>query len=127
MNFVKTLKRAVLLLSLLSLMGSAGVVPLCASCGPKLMDCCKGNSSGAVSLNLAPCCDFHMSVTVEPHPARMTSVDSRNLQDEAPLVSAWDVTHPSVDARLPERFAPSAGPPLDISPPLFLKNSSFLC
>ena len=127
MSFVKTLQRAVLLLLLLSLLGSAGVVPLCASCGPKPMDCCKGDASRAASLNQAPCCAFRMSVTVEPHPARMTSVDSRNLQDEAPLVSARHVTHPSADARLPERFAPSAGPPLDISPPLFLKNSSFRC
>jgi hypothetical protein len=91
------------------------------------MDCCKGDPSRAASLNQAPCCEFRMSVTVEPHPARMTSVDSRNLQDEAPLASTQVVTPSSTDARLPERFATSAGPPLDTSPPLFLMNSSFLC
>gem|GEM_PF-2391609 len=127
MNLVKTLQRVVLMFTLLSLLGSAGVAPFCASCGPKAMDCCKGDPSKAESLSQSPCCDFQMSVTVEPHPARMSSPDSQRLQDEAQPVSFHVATRASAEAVHPEWLASSESPGSDTSPPLFLLNESFRC
>jgi|SRR6185436_10618197 len=124
---VKSLHRAVLLLSLISLLGSVGVAPFCASCGPKVMDCCKGSTSREASVSQPPCCDFRMSVTPEPHPARMTSLDSRFFQEDATRVPSPIVTHSLAPAVFLERPASIEGTPSDTSPPLFLLNASFLC
>jgi hypothetical protein len=127
LSIVKNLKKAVLFVSLLSLLGSTGVAPFCSSCGPKVMDCCKGDSSRAESLNETPCCDFRMSVTAEPHPARMTPHDTRSLPNEA-LRAATQAASGCIAAPEPTP-APdsSAGQVPSPSPPLFLLNASFLC
>jgi hypothetical protein len=127
LNLVKTLQRAVLLLWLLALLTSAGVAPFCASCGPKVMDCCKGDPSGAVSMNQTPCCDFRMSVTAEPHPARMTSQDSGSLQDEAPQIATQAVGGSIASPDLPQLPASNESRASNPSPPLFLLHTSFLC
>ncbi len=124
---MKNLKRLLLLLWLLSLLGSYGVAPFCASCGPKVMDCCKGESSGTDSLNQTPCCDFRMSVTVEPHPARMTSLHSQGFQDEATRALSHVVARSIAPVVFLERTASNEGTLSHSSPPLFLLNASFLC
>jgi hypothetical protein len=127
LTIVNNLKKAVFFLSLLSLLGSSGVTPFCASCGPKVMDCCKGDPSKAESFSQSPCCDFRMSVTVEPHPARMTSLDSRSFQDEATRALSLVDARPIAPVVFLERTASNEGALSDSSPPLFLLNASFLC
>ena len=91
------------------------------------MNCCLGNPSRSDSLNESPCCDFRMGVSVEPHPARMTTLDSRCHLDETIMAAGLAVAHLLPTAGSLEEPAFPDDTLIDTSPPLFLLNVSLLC
>ena len=127
MSSVKTLQKVIVLLVLLSLLGIGGVAPLCASCGPRVMDCCRIDASAFESIGSDPCCDFRIDVAPEPPPARMFSSDSvprpersaHGVAEMVPLQHSVADLHPEAS---PPRLPRSSS-----SPPLFLLNLSLLC
>ena len=118
------LRKPVLWLCLLSLLGGGGAVSFCSSCGPVVMDCCKKAPESKESLSQSSCCDFVMRAPGEPHPARISMADSRGLPaDEADLAAHEMAVFPDRATHPAPRMEFSN----DTSPPIFLRNVTLLC
>jgi hypothetical protein len=124
LNIVKTFRRAVLLLLLVSFSGVAGIGALCSSCAPGgEMDCCKPSSSKLPTLEEPSCCEFQVTSPAEVIPAIAAK--------QAPSPAGFDLPAPEIASAHGRELSGallSSAPPLQASnpPPLFLLHGSLL-
>jgi hypothetical protein len=122
---MKQIQKNVAVLLLASLLGAVGVSPLCASCAPAAMDCCKAIPRQAPSLDKTSCCAPHFTAPPEQFPARL-SPESTSPNPDTPIDVAYEEAAFGSPAVISLSGPASQHASNESSRPLFLLNASLL-